>query len=309
MKAVICSKYGPPEVLQLKEVDKPVPKQDEVLIRIHASIVTASDIFIRGSRLPLLFWIPMRLVMGFTRPRKTIPGLVLAGEIISAGTKIQRFKQGDQVFGLTGFTLGAHAEYNCMKETDSMHGCLALKPRNLSYEESAVLAYGGLLAMQFMEKAAIRPGSKVLIYGASGNTGTIAIQLARHMGAEVTAVTSTSNLELVSMLGATSVIDYTRVDRLSQEVKYDFILDAVGKMKTSKLKVNCKKALTPHGRYVSIDDEKLALDSKRLDAISSLAAAGSLKPVIDTCFSLEEIVQAHKYVERGHKIGGVVIKI
>lgn len=309
MKAVICTKYGSPEVLQLKEVDRPVPKEDDVLIRIHATAVTASDIFIRGSQIPLRYWLPMRLLMGLTRPRKSIPGLVLAGEIASVGRNIQRFKPGDQVYGLTGFNLGAHAEYTCMKETDSVRGCLALKPRNLSYEESAVLAYGGLLAMQFMEKADIWSGSKVLIYGASGNTGTIAIQLARHIGADVTAVTSTSNLELVSMLGATSVIDYTRVDQLSQEVKYDFILDAVGKMKTSKLKVNCKKALAPNGIYVSIDDEKLLLDSKRLDALSSLASTGMLKPVIDTCFSLEEIVQAHQYVEKGHKTGGVVIKL
>jgi NADPH:quinone reductase-like Zn-dependent oxidoreductase len=235
MKAIICTKYGPPEVLKIIEVEKPVPKDDEVLIKICATAVTASDIFIRGSQIPIQYWIPMRLMIGLTKPRKSIIGLVLAGEIESAGKNIKRFKTGDQVYGLTGFGLGAYAEYKCMKESDSTYGCLALKPTNLTYEESTVAAYGGLLAFQFMEKGNIQRGQKVLIYGASGTTGTTAIQLAKCLGAEVTGVCGTSNLEMVKSLGADTVIDYTKVDSLGPEVQYDFILDAVGKMKTSKL--------------------------------------------------------------------------
>jgi NADPH:quinone reductase-like Zn-dependent oxidoreductase len=309
MKAIICTKYGPPEVLQLKEVEKPTPKDDEVLIKIYASAVTASDIFIRGSQIPIQYWIPMRLMIGLTKPRKLIIGLVLAGEIESAGKNIKRFNTGDQVYGLTGFGLGAYAEYKCMKETDSTYGCLALKPANLTYEEATVAAYGGLLAFQFMEKGNIQHGQKVLIYGASGTTGTTAIQLAKYLGANVTGVCGTSNLEMVKFLGADTVIDYTGEDSLRLGEKFDFILDAVGKMKTSKLKEACKKALTPGGKYVSIDDGKLLLDSKRLALIKEMVEAGHIKPIIDRYFRFEEIVEAHYYVGKGHKIGGVVIKV
>ena len=165
MKAIVCTKYGPPEVLQLKEVEKPTPKNDEVLIKIYATAVTASDIFIRACQVSIQYWIPMRLMIGLTKPRNPIIGLVLAGEIESAGKDIKRFKPGDQVYGFTGFGLGAYAEYKCMKETDSTHGCLELKPANLSFEEATVAAYGGLLAFQYMEKGNVRCGQKVLIYG------------------------------------------------------------------------------------------------------------------------------------------------
>jgi NADPH:quinone reductase-like Zn-dependent oxidoreductase len=309
MKAIICTKYGPPDVLQLKEVEKPVPKDDEVLIKIFATAVTASDIFIRGSQIPIQYWIPMRVMIGLTKPRKSIIGLVLAGEIESAGKNIKRFKTGDQVYGLTGFGLGAYAEYKCMKEIDSIYGCLALKPVNLSCEEATVAAYGGLLAFQYMEKGNIQRGQKVLVYGASGTTGTTAIQLAKCLGATVTGICSTSNLEMVESLGADTVIDYTKADTLGPDVQYDFILDAVGKMKTSKLKVACKKALAPGGKYVSIDDGRLMLDSKRLDLIRELVEAGHIKPIIDRYFRFEEIADAHSYVGQGHKIGGVVIKV
>ena len=309
MKAIVCTKYGPPEVLQLKEVEKPAPKNDEVCIKIHATAVTASDIYIRGSQIPVRFWIPMRIMLGLTKPRKSIIGLVLAGEIESAGKDIKRFRTGDQVYGLTGFGLGAYAEYKCMKETDSTYGCLALKPANISYDEATVAAYGGLLAFQFMEKGNIQRGQNVLIYGASGTTGTTAIQYARYLGAKVTGVCSTTNLELVKSLGADSVIDYTKVDTLDPDVHYDFILDAVGKRKTSKLKDACKKALAPGGKYVSIDDESLLLDSKRLALIKELTEAGHIKPIIDRCYQFEEIAEAHRYVEKGHKKGGVVIKV
>ncbi|MBK9389257.1 MAG: NAD(P)-dependent alcohol dehydrogenase [Bacteroidetes bacterium] len=309
MKAIVCTKYGSPDVLQLREIQKPVPKDDEVLIRIYASAVTASDTFIRGFKIPLKFRIPMRIMMGITKPRKPVIGLVLAGEIESAGKNIKRFKPGDQVYGLTGFGLGAYAEYKCMKETDSKHGCLALKPATLSYEEATVAAYGGLLAFQFMEKGNIRRGHKVLIYGASGTTGTTAIQYASYLGAKITCVCSTTNLELVKSLGADEVIDYTKEDSLSLGAKYDFILDAVGKSKTSKLKEVCKKALASDGKYVTIDDEALLLDSNRLNRIRELAEAGFLKPFIDRIYKMEEIAEAHRYVEKGHKRGGVVIEI
>jgi len=309
MKAIICTKYGPPEVLKMKEVEKPAPKDDEVLIKIFATAVTASDIFIRGSQIPIQFWIPMRIMLGLTKPRKSIIGLVLAGKIESVGKNVKRFKLGDQVYGLTGFGLGAYAEYKCMKETDSTYGCLALKPNNLSYEEATVAAYGGLLAFQYMEKGNIQRGQKVLIYGASGTSGTTAVQFAKYLGAEVTGVCSTSNIELVKSLGADSVIDYTKKDSINLIKQYDFILDAVGKIKTSEVKETFKKALTPKGKYVSIDDGKLILDSNRLALIKELVENGHIKPVVDRSYPLEQIVEAHEYVGKGHKKGGVAITI
>jgi NADPH:quinone reductase-like Zn-dependent oxidoreductase len=309
MKAVISTKYGPPEVFQIKEAEKPTPKDNEVLIRINATAVTASDIFIRSSQVSVRVWLPFRLMMGLTKPKKSIQGLVLAGEIESAGKNIKRFKTGDKVYGLTGFGLGAYAEYKCMEETDSTHGCLALKPENLDYAEATVAAYGGLLALQYMERGNIRPGQQVLIYGASGTTGTTAIQFARYLGAEVTAVCSTANLNLARSLGAKNVIDYTKQDSLMPKEKFDFILDAVGKKKSSTLKKNCKKALYNGGKYVSIDDGSLMLDSKRLLHIKELVEAEHIIPVIDKIYPLERIADAHSYVEKGHKKGGVAITV
>jgi NADPH:quinone reductase-like Zn-dependent oxidoreductase len=309
MKAVICARYGPPEVLQIREVATPTPMPDEVCIKVHATAVTASDIFIRGSQLPIQYWVPMRLMLGLTKPRKSIVGLVLAGEIESVGAGIRRFKVGDQVYGLTGFGLGAYAERKCMRETDSKHGCLALKPQNLTYEEATVAAYGGLLALQYMEKGDIQPGQKVLIYGASGTTGTTAVQFAKYLGAEVTAVCSTANLALVRSLGADRVIDYTTEDSPGPGEKFDFVLDAVGKRKTSPLKRACRAALSPQGRYVSIDDGSLLLEAKRLDLMRELVEAGYIRPVVDRCYPLEEIAEAHRYVEKGHKRGGVAITL
>jgi NADPH:quinone reductase-like Zn-dependent oxidoreductase len=309
MKAVVCTKYGPPEVLQIKEVEKPAPKDNEVLIKINATAVTASDIFIRGCQVSIQYWVPMRLMIGLTKPRNPIIGLVLAGEIESAGKDIKRFKPGDKVYGITGFGLGAYAEYKCMQETDTTHGCLELKPENISYEEATVAIYGGVLAFQYLGKGNIQTGQKVLIYGSSGTSGTIAVQLARFLGAEVTAVCSTANLELVKSLGADKVIDYTREDSLNPGEKFNFILDAVGKNKTSKLKKACKRALVPGGKYVSIDDGALMLDSKRLALIKKLVEAGHIKPVIDRTYPLEQIVEAHRYVGKGHKKGGVAITV
>jgi NADPH:quinone reductase-like Zn-dependent oxidoreductase len=309
MKAIVCPKYGPPEVLRLEDVAKPIPSNDEVSVKVLATAVTASDIFIRGSQIPIHFLIPMRLMIGLRRPRKSIIGLVLAGEIESIGANIRRFKPGDQVYALTGFGLGAYAEYKCMKETDSKHGCLALKPTNLTYEEATVAAYGGLLALQYMANGNIRPGQRVLIYGASGTSGTTAVQYAKHLGAEVTAVCSTANLDLVKSLGADRVIDYTEEDSPGPDAQFDFMLDAVGKMKTSKLKVACRKALAPEGVHASIDNGSLLLDSQRLDLMRELVEAGHIRPVVDRCYPFEEIVEAHRYVGAGHKRGGVAITV
>ena len=309
MRAIVCTRYGGPDVLELREVEQPSPKDDEVCIRIMATAVTASDIFIRGSDIPLRFRIPMRLMIGITRPRKPIIGLVLAGEIASVGRDTTRFKPGDQVYGLTGFGLGAYAEYKCMKETDSKHGCLALKPANLTYEESTVAAYGGLLALQFMERGDIQPGQRVLVYGASGTSGTTAVQYAKHLGAEVTGVCSTANVELVRSLGADAVIDYTKVDALEPGDKYDFVLDAVGKAKTSRLKESCRASVPGREKYVSIDDGNLLLESARLAKMRELVDAGHIRPVVDRCYPLEEIVEAHRYVGQGHKRGGVAITV
>lgn len=309
MKAVICKKYGDPEVLKLEEVPKPTPNDNEVCVKIHATAVTNSDIFIRGSKLPFPIIIPFRLMIGFTRPRKSIIGLVFSGEIESIGKNIKRFKPGDNVFGLTGFNLGAYAEYMCMKENDSKSGCISLKPKNISHEEATMAAYGGLLAFQYLEKGNIQKGQKVLIYGASGTTGTIAVQIAKYLGAVVTGVCSTSNLEMVKNLGADFVIDYTKQDKAPEGVNYDFMLDAVGKAKTSKLKQTCKQALSSNGKYVSIDDGDLKLYSQRLNKIKEYVESGHLKPVIDKVYRLEEIVEAHRYVEKGHKKGGVAITV
>jgi NADPH:quinone reductase-like Zn-dependent oxidoreductase len=309
MKAVICEKYGEPEVLKLAEVPKPTPNDNEVCIQIHATAVTNSDIFIRSSNLPFPIIIPFRLMIGITRPRKSIIGLVYSGEIETVGENIKRFKPGDMVYGITGFTLGAYAEYVCLKEKDSKVGCISLKPKNLSHEESTMVAYGGLLAFQYLEQGNIQQGQKVLIYGASGTSGTLAVQIAKNLGAEVTGVCSTANLEMVKNLGADYVIDYTKQDSVPKAVYYDFILDSVGKAKTSKLKENCKKELSANGKYTSIDNGDLKNSSQRLNKIKEYAESGYIKPILDKIYSLDEIVEAHRYVEKEHKKGGVAITV
>ena len=309
IKAIICPKYGPPEVLQIKQYKKPVPRKDEVLIKIYATSVTNSDIFIRGSNIPLIFMIPMRLMIGITKPRKSIIGEVFSGEIEFVGSEIKRFKAGDQVYGLTGFSLGAYADYKCMQENDSKQGCLAVKPKNISFEEATSAAYGGLLAFQYLEKGNIKRGHKVLIYGASGTSGTIAIQYAKYLGATVTGVCGPSNIEFVRSLGADKVLDYTKNESVKHLEKYDFVLDAVGKRKTSELKKASMDALTVNGKYVSIDDGALLLDSDRLNKIKELVELGIIKPVNDRIYPFEQIIEAHKYVEMGHKKGNVAITV
>jgi len=251
MKAVVCTKYGPPEVLQLKEVGKPVPKDNEVLIKIHATAVTASDCIIRGFNMPgdhkfpvkQIMGIMMRFYVGFTKPKNPILGLVLSGEIESPGKDIKRFKAGDQVYGMTGYSFGGYAEYKCMNEKESKTGCLAIKPNNMSHEEAASVSYGGILAIHYMKKMNIKSGQKVLIYGASGAIGTVAVQIANSLEAEVTGVCGSSNAELVKSLGADKIIDYTDEDSVNKLEVYDFILDAAGKNKKSNLKTASKKAL------------------------------------------------------------------
>jgi NADPH:quinone reductase-like Zn-dependent oxidoreductase len=290
-------------------VEKPRPKNNEVLIKIYAASVTNSDIFIRSSNIPLLMMIPMRLMIGITKPRNSIIGEVFSGEIEFAGSEIKRFKAGDQVYGLTGFSLGAYADYKCMKEIDSKRGCLAIKPKNISFEEATSAAYGGLLAFQQLEKGNIRRGHKVLIYGASGTSGTIAVQYAKHLGATVTGVCGPSHIEFVKSLGADKVLDYTIKESIESLEEYDYVLDAVGKNKTSALKKACAKALATNGKYGSIDDGALLLQSDRLNKITELVELGTIKPVNDRIYDFDQIVEAHKYVETGHKKGNVAITV
>ena len=309
MKAIACTKYGPPDVLKIVEHARPVPRDDEVLIKIYATSVTNSDIFIRGSQIPLRFRIPMRVMIGITRPRHDIIGEVLSGEVVKVGAKIRRFKAGDQVFGLTGFSLGAYADYKCMKEADSKQGCIALKPDNISHEEATSAAYGGLLALQYLDKAGIKPNQKVLVYGASGTSGTIAVQYAKHLGADVSGVCSARNAQFVTALGADRVLDYTDEQSLSEVQRYDIVLDAVGKRRTSALKEACRRALADGGTFISIDDGALELSSHRLDKVRGLVEARRITPVNDRCYPFDQIVAAHRYVELGHKRGNVAVTV
>lgn len=309
MKAVLCKAYGAPEVLQLGTAPKPRPKANEVQVRIRASAVTNSDIFIRSSDVPLQFLIPLRIAMGILKPRRPILGIVFAGEITEVGKGIKKHTVGDKVYGLTGFGMGCYAQYKCVKEGDSTFGCLAKMPENVSYEEATMLAYGGLLALQYLEKGDYASRKHIAIYGASGTTGTLAIQLAKQAGAKVTAICSGKNAALVKSLGADEVLDYTQVDEVPPGMKFDLLLDAVGKRKTSGLRASCMQALVADGTYSSIDDGDLKLVSHRLNTIRDLTESGQLKPFLDKIYPLEEIVDAHRYVQQGHKRGGVAIAI
>jgi len=307
MRAVVCTQYGPPKVLQLQDVEKPVPRDHEVLIKIYATSATSSDSFVRSAirSAPLARQIMMRLVVGITRPRKAILGQVLAGEIEEAGKDVRRFRVGDRVYGFTKFRFGAYAECTSVPEASTLESA----PFNLTYEETAAIPYGGLIALHYLRKGNIRGGQRVLIYGASGAVGTSATQLAKHFGAEVTAVCGTANLELARSLGADAVIDYTKEHAPSGGTLYDLVLDAVGKRKISTLKVACAQALAPGGKYISVSDGTPQLPASNLALLRELVEAGKVTPVIDRRYPLEQIVEAHRYVEQEHKKGNVVITI
>jgi NADPH:quinone reductase-like Zn-dependent oxidoreductase len=307
MRAAICPRYGPPEILQIEEVPQPSPHRREVLVKIHASTVNSSDWFVRSglADAPARIRMMMRLLVGFTRPRRPILGLVLAGEVVETGGAVARFRPGDRVYAFTKFHFGCYAQYTCLRETAT----IGLAPSNLSYEEAAAIPYGGLLALHYLRWAGTREGQRTLIYGASGAVGTSAVQIARRFGAQVTAVCGPANLDLVRSLGAHATIDYTAEHSIPAGTRYDLVFDAVGKRKTSPLRAACEKAVAPGGRYVSVDDGTPKLPARDLDVLRDLAETEALRPVIDRTFPLEQIGEAHRYVEREHKSGNVVITI
>jgi NADPH:quinone reductase-like Zn-dependent oxidoreductase len=305
MKAIVCTRYGPPEVLRLTEVERPIPRRNQIRIRIFATSVSFSDILVRGMNVPRRYRILFRLLAGWKAPRRRILGMVLSGDVESVGRNVTSFRAGDQVFGMNRWVVGTYADEVCW----SANTLLAFRPKNLSDEEAAALPYGGLLAMHCLRKAKIQPGQRVLVYGASGAIGTAAVQLARHFGASVTGVCSTTNLKLVESLGAEAVLDYTREDFTSRGERYDVILDAVGKRKSAAAMRDAERALTTGGTCISIDDDFPRPTQQDLDLLKRLAESGALKPVIDRCYPLEEIVEAHRYVELGHKKGNVIVTV
>lgn len=317
MKAAICTKYGKPEVMQLKEVDKPKPKENEILLKIYASSVTSGDARIRRAD-PFA----IRLIFGFKRPRKSILGVVVAGEVESVGSKVSKFKVGDKVFGTTGMSFGAHAQYQCISED----GTLALIPENISYAEAAAIPFGGTAANHFLKKGNISKGQKILIYGASGAIGSIAIQLAKEYGAEVTAVCSESNAKMVKELGADHIIDYTKEDFTQNGQKYDIIFDTVGKSSFSRgmkslnkngtmLLASAGMGLMLRGGLTSLCGSKKVVSgviketADDMHFFKKLIEAGKLHAVIDKVYSLEEISIAHAHVDGGHKKGNVIINM
>jgi NADPH:quinone reductase-like Zn-dependent oxidoreductase len=300
MKAVIAARYGPPGVLQLRKVEKPAPGSHEILVRVRATTVTAGDCRMRSFTVPPALWLPARMALGFFRPRRPVYGTELAGDVEAIGPGVTRFTPGDPVFASTlteGF--GAHAGYKCLSE----YGMVARKPANASYEEAAAMPTGATAAVRLLRKGGIKAGQKILIYGASGSVGTYAVQIARHLGADVTGVCSTANLEMVKSLGAYRVLDYTREDLSSREERYDVIFDAVGKTRWPAI----SRALASGGIYVTIAGLKSKESIDDLEFIRELMEAGRIKAVIDRCYPLEHIVAAHQYVDAGHKRGNVVI--
>ncbi len=301
MKAAVYLEYGPPEVVHLKDVEKPTPKDDEVLVRVHATTVAAGDVRMRK---PDPF--AARLYNGLLRPRRvTVLGFELAGEIAAAGKSVRMFKVGDQVFAFTGFRFGAHAQYRCLPESGTVKkGLIALKPNQMSYAQAAAVPIGGLTALAFLRKGHVQPGHAVLVYGASGSVGTYAVQLAKYFGARVTGVCSGANLDLVRSLGADRVVDYTSEDFTRGGDTYDLVFDAVGKTSAA----GSRRSVKRNGVFLSVNGSADVLPED-LDYLREVIDEGKLTAVIDRCFPLEKIAAAHRYVETGHKKGNVVIMV
>jgi NADPH:quinone reductase-like Zn-dependent oxidoreductase len=310
MKAIECLKYGRSENLILTEVDRPTPKDNEVLIKIKATSVTTSDVLIRRLNEPLIPRFILQLIFGFGKPRNPILGMVSSGVVESKGKNVTSFDIGDEVFAYGSVSptkrhFGSYAEYICLPEDWN----IALKPKKSSFEEAAAIPYGGLLASHLLAKTSINKGDKVLIYGASGSIGTMAIQLAKNEGAHVTSVCSSRNFELVKSLGSDQVIDYTAGNADSQLDTYKYVIDAVGNSKSSQLKEKSKKALTPKGKYISIDQGTPSTPRHAFINLKNLAEQEKIKPVIDRVYPLSKMAEAHQYVEMGHKRGNVVITV
>jgi NADPH:quinone reductase-like Zn-dependent oxidoreductase len=329
MKAIVCTKFGPPEVLHLQEVDKPTPKSREILIKIHATPVNFGDVLVRDFKavsprkfyMPFPFWLMGKIYFGFRKPKIPILGSEFSGEVESVGQDVNRFSQGDPVFGYRGPRMGAYAEYLCMPE----NGVVALKPANMTYEEAAAVPYGAIMALNVLRKANLQPGQKILVNGASGGIGPAVVQLARfHFGAIVTGVCSTPRLAYVKSLGAEKVIDYTQEDFVDSGETYDCIVDILGKSPLAR----CKRSLKPKGRclFVSFKMKQVfqmlrtsmsggrkavcvVSNEKAVDLpfIKELIEAGKIKAIIDRRYPLEQAADAHRYVEQGQKKGNVVI--
>ena len=327
MKAIVWTKYGPPDVLQLREVEKPTPKDNEVLIRIYATTVTAGDCEMRSLKMPLILSLPMRIWIGLLKPKgTTIPGTELAGEIEAVGKDVRLFKEGDQVFGAAGMGLGANAQYICLPEQPGeMEGGVAHKPTNMTFEEAATVPFGGRDALHFLGLGNVQSGQKILINGAGGSIGTFAVQLAKQCGAEVTAVDSTGKLDMLRSLGADQVVDYTQEDVTERGEIYDVIFDVVGKLSLSR----SSGSLKPNGTYLLANPVGqmvrglwIGMTSSRkvlmqtasgtvddLVYLRELIEAGKIRTVIDRSYPLEQIAEAHRYVETGGKLGNVVITV